>query len=71
MRLKALKFTLLVSAIPALAFASGGGAANPWLDVAFKFVNFAALLAIFYFSLRKIIPQALADRRDTIAKDLK
>lgn len=63
---------LLSLSVPALSLAAGGGAdhGNPWLDIVFKFVNFAGLIAILYFALRKTIPQALKDRRDSIATEL-
>lgn len=58
-------------AAPAIALASGGAApANPWLDIVFKFVNFAGLIAILYFALRKMVPQQLKDRREGIAREL-
>lgn len=60
------------AAIPAIAFASGDAAhaSNPWMDIVFKFINFAGLLAILYYALRKAVPQALKDRRDSIANEL-
>ncbi len=57
--------------VPALAIASeAGGARSPWLDIVFKFINFAGLIAILYYALRKAVPQALKDRRDEIAREL-
>lgn len=74
MRRTRLLQALLLALVPALALASGGEAAahasNPWVDIALKFVNFLGLLAIFYFSLRKLVPQALKDRKEKIERDL-
>ncbi|PLX46124.1 MAG: hypothetical protein C0609_01395 [Deltaproteobacteria bacterium] len=68
---KALLIAALL-ALPALAAASGGeaGGANPWMDLVLKFVNFAILVAVFIYVLRKPIPQALSERRENIAKEL-
>ncbi len=59
---------------PALAAASEaageGGGRNPWVGLLLKFVNFAILVGILYFALRKSIPQALADRRENIRRAL-
>lgn len=61
--------TALVLA-PAVALAAGAGSEHPWQDIIFKFVNFAGLIAILYYALRKSLPQALKDRREAIAKEL-
>lgn len=68
--------TALTLSIPALVLASGGGGAEaheatPWLDVVLKTVNFAVLIGILYWALKGMIPQALKDRRDGIATELK
>ena len=72
MNRRIVKFAALIAlAAPAVALASGGAApANPWLDIVYKFINFAGLIAILYYALRKTIPAALKDRRDTIAREL-
>jgi len=73
MRLVKIIASALMVALPALALASSGGEghANPWLDIALKFVNFFGLIAILYFALRKSVPTALKSRRDSIAKELR
>lgn len=60
----------LLFAAPAFALAAGGGSSDPWMDIVLKAVNFFALIAIFWFLLRKAIPQALRDRKEGIAKEL-
>lgn len=60
----------LVLALPAAALAAGGGSSDPWKDLILKTVNFAVLLVLFWYFLRKVIPQALRDRKAAIAKDL-
>lgn len=65
-------FVAVLALLPALAHASGGAAqaSNPWMDIVFKFINFAGLLAILYYALRKSVPQALRDRRESVAREL-
>jgi F-type H+-transporting ATPase subunit b len=63
----------LCTLLPLAALASGGaaaGASNPWLDIVFKFINFAMLLGIIYYALRKSLPQQLRDRKEGIAREL-
>lgn len=63
--------TILLALLPVLALASGGGeAAHPWRDIIFKFINLGVLLGIFYYALRKVVPQALLDRKEGVAKEL-
>jgi F-type H+-transporting ATPase subunit b len=70
---RALRFaalSALLAALPVVALASGDGGSDPWMDLALKFVNFVGLIVIFWYLLRKAIPQALRDRKAAIAKDL-
>ncbi len=73
--IKSFVLVCVALALPAVALASGGGAeaahSNPWMDLAFKFVNFFILVGILWYVLKGIIPQALRDRKDGIAKELK
>lgn len=73
---KPLAATALLLLLPALALAAGGGGgegheATPWLDVVLKAVNFFALIGILVWALKGIVPQALSNRREGIAKELK
>ena len=61
----------LTALVPAVALAAGDGSANPWFDIALKFVNFGILVGILYYALRKLVPQALKDRRAGIETELK
>lgn len=62
---------MMSAALPLTVYASGGAVSeHPWLDLVFKFINFAGLLAILYFALRKTVPQALKDRSESVARDL-
>lgn len=75
--LSRLAFGCLVLA-PAVAAAAeeaghGGGSAeagNPWLSLAFKFVNLSILAAILYKALKKTVSQGLADRADDVRREL-
>lgn len=60
----------LVLATPLVALAAGDGDSSPWVDLALKGVNFLGLIALFWYFLRKVIPQALSDRKAGIAKEL-
>lgn len=68
--MKRLILVASVALVPVAALAAGGGTANPWLDIVLKFVNFAILIGILYYALRKSIPQMLKDRRSSIAQEL-
>ena len=62
--------TALFIAAPVFALASGDGGSNPWMDLVLKAVNFIGLIALFWYLLRKAIPQALKDRKEGISKEL-
>lgn len=69
---KTFALTLVLAALVPVAVHASGGAVSehPWLDIVFKFINFAGLIAILYFALRKTVPQALKDRSEGIAREL-
>lgn len=58
---------------PALLWASEAAEAeahNPWYSLGMKFVNFAILVGILFYFLRKPVSQGLTDRREDIRKSL-
>lgn len=67
-----LVLTLAATLAPAVLWAAAGeGAGRPPLyDLAMKFVNFGILAGMLYFFLRKPVTLALAQRRETIKKEL-
>jgi len=45
-------------------------AGNPWVALLFKFLNLAILAAILYKALKKTVVQGLADRSESVRKEL-
>lgn len=63
--------TACLLALPALASAAAGGSGrDPWTDLGLKFVNFAILVGMLFYFLRKPVRQALADRHENVRKAL-
>lgn len=77
-RVRNAALSALLWAGPALAVASeapagaegGHEAGNPWVSLAFKFLNFAILAAILFKALKKTVVQGLADRSESVRKEL-
>ncbi|MFU8855397.1 MAG: ATP synthase F0 subunit B [Deferrisomatales bacterium] len=70
---RALTLLLTLGALlaPAVLWAAAEGTGRPPLyDLTMKFVNFGILVGLLYYFLRKPITQALAQRRDSIKKEL-
>lgn len=64
---------LLVAAFPVLLSASeaaGEASRNPGTGLLLKFLNFAILIGILFYFLRKPISQGLADRQQNIRREL-
>jgi len=66
--------TAALTLAPALIWASEaageGGGRSPVYDLVMKFINFAILAGILFYFLRKPVSQGLADRRESIKKEL-
>jgi len=73
-RLRTVLLAACLALSPALLWASGaaaeGAGRSPTYDLVMKFVNFFILAGVLFYFLRKPAAQGLADRRNTIKKEL-
>ncbi len=61
---------VLAPVVAAASEAAGEAGGNPWYDLIMKFVNFAILVGMLFYFLRKPVTQGLADRRANIKREL-
>lgn len=69
---KSTLFTVGLLLLPTFVWAAsvGGSDRDPWVSLGLKFANFAILVGILYYFLRKPVRHALADRHQNLRKSL-